>query len=65
VEFSDEQALQGMIEGHLPEEIAKKYVEMGTAIRSKILWEDYEAKNEHPAGKIRLEEFALDFAAGF
>ncbi|HMI01216.1 MAG TPA: NAD(P)H-binding protein [Pedobacter sp.] len=65
VEFGDEQALHGMIEGHLPEEIAKKYVEMGTAIRSKKLWEDYEARDEHPAGKIKLEQFAKEFAAGF
>jgi uncharacterized protein YbjT (DUF2867 family) len=65
VEFTDEQALKGMIEGHLPDEIAKMYVEMGTAIKSRILWEDYESRDEHPAGKIKLEQFAKEFAAGF
>jgi uncharacterized protein YbjT (DUF2867 family) len=65
IEFTDDQALNGMIEGHLPEDIAKVYVEMGTAIRSKKLWEDYEARGEHPAGKIKLEDFAKEFASGF
>jgi uncharacterized protein YbjT (DUF2867 family) len=65
VEFTDDQALNGMIEAHLPEDIAKVYVEMGTAIRSKILWEDYEARGERPAGKIKLEDFAKEFASGF
>jgi uncharacterized protein YbjT (DUF2867 family) len=65
IEFTDDQALQGMIDGHLPQEVAKVYVEMGTAIRSAILWEDYRLLNESPAGKIKLEEFATEFAKSF
>ncbi|MES2454137.1 MAG: NAD(P)H-binding protein [Bacteroidota bacterium] len=65
VEFTDEQAFKGMIDGHLPEEIAKNYVEMGTAIRSKVLWEDYRSLNISPTGKIKLEEFAEKFAKQF
>ncbi len=65
VEFTDEQAFKGMIDGHLPEEIAKNYVEMGTAIRSKVLWEDYRSLNISPTGKIKLEEFAEEFAKQF
>jgi len=65
VEFTNEQALQGMIDGHLPEEIAKNYVEMGTAIRSKILWEDYRSSAIAPTGKTKLEDFAREFSKQF
>lgn len=64
VEFTDEQALGGMVQAGLPEEIAKNYVEMGTAIRSGILWEDYDLHTPKP-GKIKLEDFAKEFAAAF
>ncbi|MEO6499445.1 MAG: NmrA family NAD(P)-binding protein, partial [Mucilaginibacter sp.] len=42
VEFTDEQAFEGMAQAGLPEEMAKKYTEMGTAVKSGILWEDYD-----------------------
>jgi hypothetical protein len=38
---------------------------MGTAVRSGILWEDYRAKQTVPNGKVKLEEFAKEFAAKF
>jgi uncharacterized protein YbjT (DUF2867 family) len=63
--FSDEDALKGMIQAGLPEEIAKNYQEMNQSIRSGIMFEDY-WKN-HPAilQKIKLEEFAKIFAAAY
>ncbi len=65
VEFTDEQALNGMLQAGLPPEISKNFVEMGTAIRSGILWEDYDAKKTLPTGKIKLEDFAKEFADKF
>lgn len=65
VPFKDEEALGGMISAGLPEEIAKNYVEMGTAIRSGAMYEDY---SQHPPavrGKIKLEDFAKHFAAAY
>ena len=41
VEFTDEQALGGMLQAGLPEEVAKNYVEMGGALRSGKMSEDY------------------------
>jgi len=62
VEFTDEQNLEGAIQAGLPKEIASNYVEMGVAIRTGIMFEDY---RKHPVilGKTKLEDFAKDFAA--
>ena len=65
VEFSDEQALGGMIQAGIPEYTATQFVEMNTAIRSGILWKDYDARDNKPAGKVKLEDFAKEFAEKF
>ena len=64
VEFSDEQALEGMLQAGLPAEIAKNYVEMGTAIRDGKLHVDF-AKNKPQASETKLEDFAIEFAAKY
>jgi uncharacterized protein YbjT (DUF2867 family) len=64
VEFTNEQALGGMTQAGLPEEIAKNYVEMGSAIAAGVLWEDY-VLNKSKHGKIKLEDFAKEFAAAY
>ncbi|WEK18252.1 MAG: NAD(P)H-binding protein [Candidatus Pedobacter colombiensis] len=64
VEFTDEQALDGMIQSGLPKEIAKNFVEMGTAVRSGKLREDYDI-NPPILSKRKLEDFAKEFAAHF
>ena len=65
VEFTDEQALNGMLQAGLPPEMSKNFVEMGVAVRKGILWEDYDAKHNTPTGKIKLEDFAKEFAQRF
>lgn len=65
VEFTDQQALEGMIQGGLSEEIAKNYVEMGNAISSGKLWENYELHKPAVMGKIKLEQFAVLFAGKY
>jgi uncharacterized protein YbjT (DUF2867 family) len=65
VEFNDTDAFGGMVQAGLPEEIAKNYVEMGTAVRNGKLWEDYEKHKPTVLGKIKLEDFAAEFAKAF
>ena len=65
VEFTDEQTLNGMMQGGLPEEMAKNFVEMGTAVRSGKLWEDYDLNKPIIASKRKLEVFAKEFADRF
>ena len=65
VEFTDEQALNGMLQNGLPPEMARNFVEMGTAIRSGVLWGDYDQNKPKAPGIIKLEAFAQEFADRF
>ncbi len=65
VEFTDEQSLQGMLGAGLPLEVAKNYVEMGTALRTGIMGEDYWKHRPTTLGKVKLADFAKVFAAAF
>jgi uncharacterized protein YbjT (DUF2867 family) len=56
VEFSDADTLQGMVQGGMPEHVAKLFVETGTAVRSGILWEEYDKKT------VKMKGFAKEFA---
>jgi uncharacterized protein YbjT (DUF2867 family) len=62
VEFTDEQALGGMIQAGLPEEIAKNYAEMNHAIKTGAMTEDYFKNRPSVLGKTKLAEFAQTFA---
>lgn len=65
VEFTDEQSLQGMAQAGLPEEIAGLYTEMGTGLRSGKIAADFLKGNFSVDGKIKLEDFAKEFAEKF
>ncbi|TCD03485.1 NAD(P)H-binding protein [Pedobacter psychroterrae] len=65
VEFNDEDTLQGMIQAGLPEVMAKSYVEMGDATRSRKLFGHYFDNRPATLGKIKLEDFAKEFAQAF
>jgi uncharacterized protein YbjT (DUF2867 family) len=65
VEFSDADALGGMKQAGLPEEIAKNYTEMGTAVRENKLWDDYITHKPAVLGKRKFSEFAREFAAAY
>lgn len=65
VEFNDEQALNGMMQNGLSAETARNFVEMGTAIRSGILWHHYDLNKPAVPGKRKLEVFAQEFAGMF
>ncbi|MBS1506132.1 MAG: NAD(P)H-binding protein [Bacteroidetes bacterium] len=64
IEFKDEDALKGMLQGGLNPEIANAYVEMGACLREGKMQGDY-WKNRPKLGKVKLEEFAKEFAAAF
>lgn len=63
VVFTDEQALAGMIQAGLPEEIAKNYAEMNHSIHTGAMTEDYFKNRPASFGKVKLEDFAKTFAA--
>jgi uncharacterized protein YbjT (DUF2867 family) len=65
VEFTDEEAFKGMTDAGLPEDISKNYVEMGAAIRSGLIWDDFDLDNAELIGKTKLEDFAVKFAAAY
>lgn len=63
INFPDEQALAGMLQAGLSNEVANNYVEMGTALRSGEMIADYHKNPPATFGKIKLEDFAKTFAA--
>lgn len=64
VKFPDDQAKAGMMQAGLGEDLADNYIEMGHAIDSGILFEDY-WKNKQALGKVKLNDFAQVFAAAY
>lgn len=60
--FTDEQALGGMIQAGLPEEIAKNYAEMTHSLSTGAMTEDYFKNRPEFFGKVKLEDFAKTFA---
>jgi uncharacterized protein YbjT (DUF2867 family) len=63
VEFSDEQSLQGMLQAGLSAEVASNYTEMGRAIRTGDMYQDYWAHHPQSLGPTKLQDFAPVFAA--
>ncbi|MDB5001987.1 MAG: NAD-dependent dehydratase [Mucilaginibacter sp.] len=64
IEFTDADNIAGAIGAGLSEEVATNYTEMGAAARTGILWEDY-LKHKPVLSKIKLEDFAVEFARAF
>jgi uncharacterized protein YbjT (DUF2867 family) len=62
VVFSDEQAYSGMMQMGLPENAVKNYTEMGHAMHSGAMFEDYWKHRPSTLGKTKLEDFAKTFA---
>lgn len=62
IAFTDEQAFEGMKQAGLSEEVAKNYTEMGAAINSGVMSEDYWNNRNETLGKTKLADFAKVFA---
>jgi len=65
VQFTDEQAKQGMIQAGLGDELASLYVEMGNGLRDDHISEDFIKRGRPVTGKTKLETFAEDFSKNF
>jgi hypothetical protein len=52
-----------MMTAGMSEAIARVYVEMGMAIGSGVLFEDFEAHKPHELGSTKLVDFINEFAA--
>lgn len=62
IEFTDEQALQGMLQAGLPQEQASGYIELGQSLRNGTLAEDFNKQVPEKSG-TSFEVFAKEFAA--
>jgi uncharacterized protein YbjT (DUF2867 family) len=65
IDFKDEDTLGAMLQNGLPEDNAKNYTEMGTAIRSGEMFSDYKQQGPIESGKTKLEDFAPVFAEAY
>lgn len=64
VNFTDEQTKGALLQAGLPEDVAANYAEMGKAIRTGTMAEDYN-KTKHDLQKTRISDFAQEFAAAY
>jgi len=64
IEFSDADNIAGAIGAGLSEEIATNFTEMGVSARTGKMFEDY-YQHRPVLGKIKLEDFAKEFAGAF
>jgi uncharacterized protein YbjT (DUF2867 family) len=62
--ISDEQMLSGMIAAGMNPTTARGFVNMNEGRRSGVLYEDYQ-RNQPVLGKVKLKDFAKEFAAAF
>lgn len=63
--FTNEQMKDGMEKNGVPPHIATLFTEMGASIHSGILRQDYDLQKTTVTGKVKLEDFAHEFAAKF
>ncbi|MGH1519790.1 NAD(P)H-binding protein [Chryseobacterium sp. JK1] len=65
VEFTDEDALNGMLQAGLPKDMAELYVEMGLGMRKGVVQKDFIEHGSPVTGSIKLEDFAKEFSSKF
>ncbi|NCD70773.1 NAD(P)H-binding protein [Mucilaginibacter agri] len=63
--FTNEQMADGMEKSGVPAHVIPNFVEMGASMHSGILYKDYEAHNPASMGKVKIEDFAKEFASAF
>lgn len=65
VEFKDEDVIKAMTGTGASLDVAENYAEMGAAIRTGIMFEDYYTSDSVAKGKISFEAFVKEFAQAF
>lgn len=63
--FTDEQTRESMEKKGMPPPLVALLVEMFAGIHSGVLREDYDLHKSKATGKVKLEDFAKEFAAAF
>jgi len=63
--ISDAQTQAAAEKNGMPANFAAKWVELNAAIHHGLLREDYDLHRHASMGKVKLEDFAQDFAAAF
>lgn len=63
--FTDEQARIGMEQQGLPAEVIANAIELGAAIHSGKMREDYDLHKPTAMGKVKIKDFAKEFAVAF
>ncbi|WDF56017.1 NmrA family NAD(P)-binding protein [Mucilaginibacter sp. KACC 22063] len=64
VEISDEQMVDGLLAAGMAPQTAKGYVEMNIPVRDGTLYDDF-YQHKPVLGKVKLTDFAKDFAAAY
>jgi hypothetical protein len=65
VQFTDEQMINGLVSAGMQPKIAEGLAEMYNAIHTGFLYEDYKLNKPTIFGKVKLKDFAKDFAATY
>ena len=65
VMIPDDQLLKSLENAGMQPEIAKGMVEMYAAIHSGLLYQDYNLHKPKTFGRVKMEDFAQDFAAAY
>lgn len=65
VQFTDEQSHAGMLQAGLGQTVADGYTQMGKALREGEMQADYWKSGAKATGKVRLADFAKQFAAAY
>ena len=63
--FTDDQVKDAMVKNGVPALMANKLVELNAAIHSGLIRKDYDINPPLTLGKVKLEEFAKEFAMVF
>lgn len=64
-DFSEAQAIEGMLQAGLPEEMAKLYAEMGSGFRAGKIQQDFLNHQAPVIGQVKVADFAQEFAQRF
>lgn len=63
--FTDEQTRSGLEQNGISPHIAASFVDLGASIHNGRLGEDYEQHKPTTMGKVKLDDFAKEFAAAY
>lgn len=65
VTFTDQQALEGLLQAGLPREISTQFVAMGNAMNTGKLFEDYWKHRPSQMGTVKLDNFMHAFTSAY